>query len=63
LAWAESMTLLAGGDVPDHIYEQACEQFSIKEIADLSLAVSEINAWNRLMICSRTPPRVATDKR
>ena len=63
LAWAEGMTYLVGGDVPDDIYEQACEQFSMKEIADLSFAVSEINAWNRLMICSRTPPQVAADKR
>lgn len=63
LAWAESMTSLVGGDVPDHVYDQACEQFTTKEIADLSFAVAEINAWNRLMICSRTPPQVATDKR
>jgi len=63
LAWAESMTNLTRGDVPDHIYEQACEQFSMKEIADLSFAVAEINAWNRLMVCSRTPPQVAADKR
>jgi AhpD family alkylhydroperoxidase len=63
LAWAESMTHLIGGDVPDHIYEQACEQFSMKEIADLSFAVAEINAWNRLMVSSRTPPQVAADKR
>jgi AhpD family alkylhydroperoxidase len=62
LAWAESMTRLIGGDVPDDIYEQACEQFSMKEIADLSFAVAEINAWNRLMVCSRTPPQVAADK-
>ena len=47
----------------DPIYEQACQQFSTKEIADLSFAVAEINAWNRLMVCSRTPPQVATDKR
>lgn len=63
LAWAESMTSLVGGDVPDPIYEQACEQFSTKEIADLSFAVAEINAWNRLMVCSRTPPQLAADKR
>lgn len=63
LEWAESMTHLANGGVPDHIYEQAREQFSVKEIADLSLAVAEINAWNRLMVCSRTPPQLAADKR
>lgn len=63
LAWAESVTYLIGGDVPDSIYEQACEQFSMKEIADLSFAVAEINAWNRLMICSRTPSQVAANNR
>ena len=59
LAWAESMTYLTGGDIPDEVYEQACAQFDTKEIADLSFAVAEINAWNRLMVCSRTPPQVA----
>jgi len=63
LAWAESVTHLIGGDVPDHIYEEACNQFSVKEIADLSFAVAEINAWNRLMVCSRTPPNVAAGKK
>src|SRR5664279_2116227 len=53
LAWAESVTYLTNGDVPDHIYDQACDQFSTEQIANLSFAVAEINAWNRLMICSR----------
>jgi AhpD family alkylhydroperoxidase len=61
LAWAESMTHLKDGDVPDSIYEPLCQQFSTKEIADLSFAVAEINAWNRLMVCSRTPPVLAAD--
>jgi AhpD family alkylhydroperoxidase len=56
LAWADALTRLADGDVPDSIYGQASAHFSAKELADLSLAVAEINAWNRLMICSRTPP-------
>jgi len=63
LAWAESMTHLVGGEVPGQIYQQACEQFSTKEIADLSFAVAEINAWNRLMVCSQTPPQISVDKR
>ena len=59
LAWAESVTYLIDGDVPDPIYQQACEQFSAGEIDDLSFAIAEINAWNRLMVCSRTPPHLA----
>lgn len=61
LAWAEAMTLLPNGEVPDAIYTQASAEFNPREIADLSFAVVEINAWNRLMICSRTPPTVATE--
>jgi AhpD family alkylhydroperoxidase len=62
LAWAESMTNLKDGDVPDSVYEPLSQQFSIKEIADLSFAVAEINAWNRLMVCSRTSPVLAADQ-
>jgi len=62
LAWAEGMTHLKDGDVPDAIYDEVCRHFNTKEIADLSFAVAEINAWNRLMVCSRTPPQLATGK-
>jgi len=61
LAWAESLTYLKNGDVPDEVYAEVCSQFSEKEIADLSFAVAEINAWNRLMVCTRTPPQVGVN--
>ena len=57
LAWAEALTRLTGGDVSDEVYSAICQYFSEKEVADLSFAVAEINAWNRLMICTRTPPQ------
>ena len=56
LAWTEALTRLAGGDVSDEVYAGTRQHFSEKEVADLSFAIAEINAWNRLMICSRTPP-------
>jgi AhpD family alkylhydroperoxidase len=59
LAWTESLTLLVGGDVPDAVYAELCAHFSTREIADLAFAIAEINAWNRLMVCSRTPPQLA----
>lgn len=62
LAWTESVTTLVGGDVPDAVYAQASAQFTVREIADLSFAVAEINAWNRLMVCSRTPPQLTAAK-
>jgi len=59
LAWAEALTRLSGATVSDEVYAQLEAQFSPKEIADLSFAVAEINAWNRLMVASRTPPEFA----
>lgn len=59
LAWAEAVTALVGGEVPEAVYNEACQHFSAREIADLSFAVAEINAWNRLMVASRTPPQFA----
>ena len=58
LAWAEALTHLTGGDVPDDVYTELRQHFSDKETGDLSFAIAEINAWNRLMICTRTPPQV-----
>jgi len=58
LAWAEALTCLTGGDVPDAVYAEVRQHFSEKEAADLSFAVAEINAWNRLMIGTRTPPQL-----
>jgi alkylhydroperoxidase family enzyme len=42
--------------VPDHVYSEVRKQFSEKEIADLTLAIATINAWNRLAIAARTVP-------
>jgi AhpD family alkylhydroperoxidase len=54
LAWAEAVTRITGGDVPDKIYEQACKQFSEQELIDLTLAVTTINSYNRINIAFRT---------
>jgi AhpD family alkylhydroperoxidase len=56
LAWAEAVTLVTEGHVPEEIYAQARGQFSEKELADLTLAVVAINGWNRLNIAFRTVP-------
>ncbi|HVJ35044.1 MAG TPA: carboxymuconolactone decarboxylase family protein [Terriglobia bacterium] len=56
LAWTEILTKLPEHGVPDDVYDQVREQFSEKEIADLSFAVMAINAWNRINIGFRTAP-------
>ncbi len=56
LAWTEAVTDIRTGHVPDEVFEEARKHFSEKEIADLTLAVATINAWNRLAIAARTEP-------
>ena len=56
LAWAEAVTNIKEGHAPDEIYEVARKQFTEKELADLTLAIAAINAWNRLAIAARTVP-------
>ena len=34
------------------------QQFSEKELADLTVAVATINAWNRLAMAGRTTPGI-----
>jgi AhpD family alkylhydroperoxidase len=60
LRWTESVTQVAQGHVPDSIYEAVKPHFSEKELADLTLAVATINAWNRIVISSRTVPGAYT---
>jgi AhpD family alkylhydroperoxidase len=50
LAWAESLTSIAATRAPDPVYDEARRHFSEKELADLSIAIAMINAWNRLCI-------------
>ncbi|HEY7545396.1 MAG TPA: carboxymuconolactone decarboxylase family protein, partial [Blastocatellia bacterium] len=56
LAWAEAVTLITEGHVPDEVFKQARAQFSEEELANLTLAVVAINGWNRLNIAFRTVP-------
>lgn len=56
LAWAEAVTEVANEHVPDEVYEIARQQFTEKELVDLTLAIIAINGWNRLAIAFRAVP-------
>ncbi len=53
---AEAVTLVADGRVPDEVHASVRPHFSETELADLTLAVATINAWNRLAIAARLTP-------
>lgn len=56
LAWTEAVTLLSDGHVPDDVYELARQQFSERDLVDLTMTIISINGWNRLAVSFRTPP-------
>jgi AhpD family alkylhydroperoxidase len=55
LAWAEALTQLNSGLVPDDIYNEAKKHFSEVELIDLTLAVITINSYNRVNIAFGAP--------
>ena len=55
LAWAEAVTRLEDGQVPDELYEIARQEFSQAELVQLTLAIVVINGWNRFNVAFRTP--------
>jgi AhpD family alkylhydroperoxidase len=56
LAWAEAVTNIKETHAPDDVYQETRKHFSEKELADLTLAISTINSWNRLAISARSVP-------
>ncbi|HXJ07393.1 MAG TPA: carboxymuconolactone decarboxylase family protein [Candidatus Acidoferrum sp.] len=56
LSWTESLTLVSQTHVPDSVYDEVRKLFNEKEIVDLTLVVTTINAWNRLAISLRAVP-------
>ena len=48
LAWAEQLTTLPSGAPADATYEALKDHFDEPGIAELTMAVATINAWNRL---------------
>ena len=56
LAWAEVVTFIGDGHIPDEAFLAAQEAFSDKELADLTLAIGLINVYNRMAITFRRGP-------
>ena len=50
LAWTESITRVSETHAPDEDYNAMADQFSEKEMLDITLAICTINSWNRLAI-------------
>lgn len=56
LAWAEAVTRLPEGEVPEKFYQKMSLEYSEKEIVDLTIIIVMMNAWNRLAISLKQGP-------
>jgi AhpD family alkylhydroperoxidase len=56
LAYTEAVTLVSETHVPDEVFAAVKNEFSEKEVVDLTLAVAMINLWNRIAIATRAVP-------
>lgn len=56
LAWAEEVTRLGDRGVPDSTFEAVSSMFGDKQLADLTLAIAVMNAYNRMAISFRATP-------
>jgi AhpD family alkylhydroperoxidase len=55
LAWAEALTKLNGGLVPDELFNETRRHFSELEMVDLTMGVIAINSYNRINIAFGAP--------
>ncbi|HMA48227.1 MAG TPA: carboxymuconolactone decarboxylase family protein [Magnetospirillaceae bacterium] len=59
LAWTESVTLVAETGIPDADFATVRAQFSEKDVADLTIAIGLMNAYNRIGVGFRLTPGAA----
>lgn len=50
LEWTEALTLVAGSHVPDDVFARVRAELSEPDMVRLTLAIGEINTWNRFAI-------------
>ena len=61
LAWAEVVTRLGKQGVPDSAFDAATAVFGEKQLADLTIAIGVMNAYNRMAISFRARPMAVAE--
>ncbi len=56
LAWTEAITNIQEGHASDEVYEEVRKQFNEAELVRLTMAITQINTWNRISIAFRVEP-------
>jgi AhpD family alkylhydroperoxidase len=58
LAWTEAITNIQEGHAPDPAYDEVRREFDEPELVKLTLAIAQINTWNRIAIAFRAEPGI-----
>lgn len=61
LGWTDALTRLADTRAPDEAYEPLLLHFSEAQIANITVAISTINVWNRVSVGLRTLHAIAPE--
>lgn len=56
LTWTEALTNIQQGHAPDDTFEAVRREFDEAELVKLTLAIAQINTWNRISIGFRVEP-------
>ncbi|OQP56440.1 carboxymuconolactone decarboxylase family protein [Niastella populi] len=56
LAFAETLTRMKAEEPSDHLHDELNKHFSKDEVANITMAVVQINSWNRLVRSFGTVP-------
>ncbi|MGQ7957328.1 carboxymuconolactone decarboxylase family protein [Pseudomonas sp. SP16.1] len=56
LLWTDHLSLLAQRGVPEAIYREVAGQFDDQQLAELTLCIATINAWNRFGVAFAMQP-------
>jgi AhpD family alkylhydroperoxidase len=62
LGWTEAITDIQHGHASDEAYEAARREFDEPELVKLTLAITYINAWNRIAVAFRAEPGIYRPK-
>ncbi|MGA2048399.1 MAG: carboxymuconolactone decarboxylase family protein [Terracidiphilus sp.] len=58
LAWTEALTNIQEGHASDEEYDHVRKEFSESELVRVTLAITQINVWNRIAIAFRAEPGI-----
>lgn len=58
LALTDAVTLISKKGVPEEVWDEAARHFSDEQLANLVLAIAQINTWNRIAIATGLQPKL-----